>query len=61
MIWVIAPLALGIVLGFVGSIPATGPLLFLVIDAGLTRDRPRAVSLAVGGARAESTNVAPAF
>lgn len=57
----IAPLALGIVLGFVGSIPATGPLLFLVIDAGLTRDRPRALSLAVGGALAESAYVALAF
>jgi threonine/homoserine/homoserine lactone efflux protein len=58
---VIAPLLLGIALGFFGSIPATGPLLFMVIDAGLTRSRSRALSLAVGGALAEAAYVALAF
>ncbi len=57
----IVSLVLGILLGFVGSIPAAGPLLFLVIDAGISRDRSRALSLAVGGAIAEAVYVGLAF
>ena len=56
-----AALLIGIALGFFGSIPAAGPLLFLVIDAGLSRDRTRALALAVGGALAEAIYVAMAF
>lgn len=40
-------------LGYVGSIPAAGPLAILIVTAALERDRPRAVRLAVGGALAE--------
>jgi len=54
-------LALGIVLGFAGSIPAAGPLLFLVLASGLEGDRRRALALAAGGALAESVYVGLAF
>ena len=53
--------ALGILLGFVGSIPAAGPLLLLVIASGLEGQRRRALALAAGGALAESLYVALAF
>jgi hypothetical protein len=52
--------ALGILLGFVGSIPAAGPLLLLVIASGLEGQRRRALALAAGGALAESSSSAPA-
>lgn len=54
-------LALGIAFGFVGSIPAAGPLLVLVVAAGLEGRRRHALSLAAGGALAESVYVAIAF
>lgn len=53
--------ALGVLLGFVGSIPAAGPLLFLVIASGLEGQRRRALALATGGALAESLWLALAF
>lgn len=53
--------ALGVGLGFVGSIPAAGPLLFLVIASGLDGKLRRALALAAGGALAESLYVALAF
>jgi len=52
---------LGVVLGFVGSIPAAGPLLFLVIASGVEGRPRRALALGAGGALAESTYVALAF
>lgn len=52
---------LGVALGFVGSIPAAGPLLFLVIASGLEGRQRRALALACGGALAESVYVALAF
>lgn len=51
----------GVVLGFVGSIPAAGPLLALVIVRGLQARRRDALALALGGALAESGYVALAF
>jgi threonine/homoserine/homoserine lactone efflux protein len=54
-------LALGVALGFVGSIPAAGPLLMLVIASGLRAQRGRALALAAGGALAESGWVLLAF
>lgn len=45
--------ALGCVLGYVGSIPAAGPLAILIANAALDGRRRRALSLAVGGAIAE--------
>ena len=54
-------LALGVVLGFVGSIPAAGPLLLLVIASGLRAQRGRALALGAGGALAESGWVLLAF
>ncbi len=52
----------GLILGFVGSIPAAGPLALLIVRAGLGHDgrsgrsgaRARALGLAIGGAAAES-------
>ncbi len=44
---------IGVALGYVGSIPAAGPLAMLIAAAALDRDRPRALRLAIGGARAE--------
>ncbi|MBX3131544.1 MAG: LysE family transporter [Polyangiaceae bacterium] len=52
---------LGVALGFVGSIPALGPLLALVVARGLESRRGDALALAVGGAVAESGYVALAF
>lgn len=46
-------LLVGLVLGYVGSIPAAGPLAMLIVSAALDRDRTRALRLAVGGAVAE--------
>lgn len=43
----------GALLGYVGSIPAAGPLAILIVTAALDRDRPRAARLAIGGALAE--------
>lgn len=54
-------LLLGIALGFVGSIPAAGPLLMLVIASGLQAERGRALALGAGGALAESAWVLLAF
>ncbi len=51
----------GVVLGFVGSIPAAGPLLALVIARGLDARQRDALALALGGALAESLYVAMAF
>ncbi|MBK7585464.1 MAG: LysE family transporter [Myxococcales bacterium] len=58
---VLFALGLGVVLGFLGSIPAAGPLLLLVIASGLEGRRRSALSLASGGALAESIYVALAF
>lgn len=55
------PVAIGVLLGFVGSIPALGPLLVLVVTRGLTADRRGALALAAGGAAAESGYVLLAF
>src|SRR5262245_12816345 len=49
----LAALLVGLVLGYIGSIPAAGPLALLVVASGLSRDLRRGVSLAVGGATAE--------
>lgn len=57
----LAAFALGVALGFVGSIPAAGPLLLLVVAAGFQGQRRRALALALGGALAESLYVALAF
>ncbi|MCC6899283.1 MAG: LysE family transporter [Polyangiaceae bacterium] len=54
-------LIVGLVLGFAGSIPAAGPLLLLVVASGLEGRRRQALSLAAGGALAESAYVALAF
>jgi threonine/homoserine/homoserine lactone efflux protein len=51
----------GVLLGFVGSIPAAGPLLVLVVASGLRRERSRALALACGGGLAESGYVLLAF
>jgi threonine/homoserine/homoserine lactone efflux protein len=51
----------GVLLGFVGSIPAAGPLLLLVIASALKKQRSRALALASGGALAESIWVMLAF
>ncbi|MEZ4220066.1 MAG: LysE family transporter [Polyangiaceae bacterium] len=53
--------ALGVLLGFLGSIPAAGPLLLLVMEAGVSGRRARALSLASGGAVAEALFVGVAF
>jgi threonine/homoserine/homoserine lactone efflux protein len=57
----IAALLVGLVLGYVGSIPAAGPLALLIVASGLERDRRRGVSLAVGGATAEGLYALLAF
>jgi threonine/homoserine/homoserine lactone efflux protein len=57
---VIAVLA-GVAMGFVGSIPAAGPLLLLVVASGLSAERKQALALAAGGALAESGYVLLAF
>jgi len=46
-------IAIGLLLGFVSSIPAAGPLAMLIVGAALEGDRERAVRLAIGGALAE--------
>jgi threonine/homoserine/homoserine lactone efflux protein len=51
----------GVLLGFVGSIPAAGPLLLLIVASALARQRARALALACGGALAESVYVLVAF
>lgn len=51
----------GVLLGFVGSIPAAGPLLLLVVASALKKERSRALGLACGGALAESVYVLVAF
>jgi threonine/homoserine/homoserine lactone efflux protein len=51
----------GCVLGFVGSIPAAGPLALLIVTSGLQRDPRRGVRLAIGGALAESIYALLAF
>lgn len=51
----------GVLLGFVGSIPAAGPLLLLVVASALRKERSRALALACGGALAESIWVLLAF
>ncbi len=57
----IAALLVGFVLGFVGSIPAAGPLALLIVASGLARDVRRGISLAVGGAIAEALYALLAF
>src|SRR5262245_838272 len=44
----------GFLLGFVGSIPAAGPLALTIVSAAIQRNRGRALRLAVSGALAES-------
>jgi threonine/homoserine/homoserine lactone efflux protein len=57
----IAALLIGLVLGYVGSIPAAGPLALLIVASGLERDVPRGARLAVGGATAEGLYALVAF
>jgi threonine/homoserine/homoserine lactone efflux protein len=57
----IAELVAGLVLGYVGSIPAAGPLALLIVASGLERDIPRGARLAVGGATAEGLYALLAF
>src|SRR5262245_13323641 len=57
----VVALLIGVVMGFVGSIPAAGPLLLLVVASGLAAERRRALALAFGGALAESGYVLLAF
>jgi threonine/homoserine/homoserine lactone efflux protein len=44
---------IGLLLGYLGSIPAAGPLAMLIVSAALDSERPRALRLALGGALAE--------
>lgn len=52
---------IGVLLGFVGSIPAAGPLLLSIVASALKKERSRALALACGGALAESLYVTLAF
>lgn len=49
----LAAIALGFLLGYIGSIPAAGPLAVLVATASLAGRSRRVLGLAVGGAVAE--------
>jgi len=51
----------GVVLGFVASIPALGPLLALVVESGARRQERQGLALAIGGACAEAPMVLLAF
>jgi threonine/homoserine/homoserine lactone efflux protein len=57
----IAAFFAGLVLGYVGSIPAAGPLALLIVASGVKRDAARALRLALGGAAAESIYALLAF
>jgi threonine/homoserine/homoserine lactone efflux protein len=57
----IAALLVGLALGYIGSIPAAGPLALLIVASGLARDLRRGVYLAVGGATAEGLYALLAF
>jgi len=50
---VLLAIAIGVGLGYLGSIPAAGPLAMLIAASALDGDRPRALRLALGGAVAE--------
>jgi threonine/homoserine/homoserine lactone efflux protein len=55
------PIALGFMLGFVGSIPPAGPISILVLHDALRGQRGSALCVAIGGAIAETGWCALAF